>query len=200
MISISIHRPKYPALLPVRKTIASLLALVALACGMTIVTIRVDIHSFLSGEELLIEYGTDPVIPWNIPAVSIQTPVEIIPLPEEINTITDIDAIEIRSVVEFRNETGSLTLTYRVYFDSSEDEIFNTAPVIDQSVVLGPQSTTRDEILIVADQRILSLFEGDEIAMASQIVIVPSEGEGEENIRGEVETVELTVQISAVGE
>jgi hypothetical protein len=186
--------------LPIRKTIVLFLVLVFLACGMTIVTIRIDIHSFLSGEELMIEYGTDPVIPWNIPEVSIQTPIEIIPLPEEINSITDIEAIEIRSVVEFRNETGSLTLTYRVYFHSSEDEIFNTPPVIDQIVVLGPQSTTRDEILIIGDQRILNLFEGDEIAMASEIVIVPGEGQGKENIRGEVESVELTVQITAVGE
>lgn len=191
-----IFKPSFLSL--ARKTTTLLLVMVLLACGTTIVTIRVDIKSFLSDEELLIDYGTNPIIPGNIPEVKIRTPAEIIPLPEEINTITAIAAIEIRSVVRFRNETGDLTLTYKVFFDSSEINIFDTAPVIDQSIVLSPQSDIRQEIVIDGDQRILNLFEGEEIAVASEIDIAP--GGGAENIMGEVETEELTVQISAVHE
>jgi hypothetical protein len=124
---------------------AMMLLLFLLACGATTVTIRVDIMSFLDDEELRIAYGDDPVIPGNGPEVSIRTPVENIPLPDEINTLTDITALEIYSVVDFRNETGELDLIYRIYFASSDDDIFSTPPVLSDSVSLSPGSDERHD-------------------------------------------------------
>lgn len=175
-----------------------LLIIAMAACGTTLVNIRVDVRSFLSEEELSIEYGTDPEIPGNGPTVEIQTPVQMIPLPEEVNQITDIDAIEIRNQVEFRNDTGEATLFYRIFFDSAEDSIFDTPPVIEQRVELIPGTTTQSDILIDGDPRLLNLFEGDEIAVASEIEVFP--GESDQNIAGVVELLELIVQIVAVGD
>ena len=168
------------------------------ACGTTLVTIRIDIGSFLSADESSIDYGTDPVIPGNGPTVEIRTPVEIIPTPEEINQVTQIEAVEIRALAEFRNDTGTATVSYRIFFDHTEDHIFDTTPVVDERVDLGPGSTSQTEILIEGDYRLMDLFEGDEIAFASEIEVIP--GEDEENIAGRVELIELTAQITAARE
>ncbi len=182
-----------------RRRLAVILAAVLVACGTTVVTIRVDVRSFLSEDELSISYGDPPlIIPGNSPAVSIQTPVEIIPLPDEINTITDISAIEILAAIDFNNRTGSAAITYRVYFNDTEENIFNTDPILEQQVYLVSDSTSHEEILIEGDQRVLNLFLNKEIAMASEIEIEP--GGGTENISGSVDVTGLTVQVSAVGE
>ncbi len=194
----SICKTLYAFLSREGKILALVLILFLLACGSTTVTIRVDIMSFLDDEHLRIAYGDNPVIPGNGPEVSIRTPVETIPLPDELNTITEIEALEINAVVDFHNETGTLDMIYRIYFDSSPDDIFSTPPVLSQNIHLDPGATERQTILIEGDRRVLDLFENDEISTASEIHIIP--GGTPEFIRGEVETVELTVLISAAGE
>jgi len=172
--------------------------LILLSCGPTMVTMRVDIFSFLSGDESMLDYGTDPTIPGNGPEITIRSPVEVIPMPEEVNGITDISALEIAAVVAFRNETGQATVIYRAYFHSSDQGIFETPPVIDESQVLETGTDLVREIVIEGDDRLLNLFEGEEISVAFETEILP--GGGSEDIKGSVELSDLVAEVTAVDE
>ena len=185
----TMHRPRW--------AIAARLALL-LACGSTVVTIHVDIMSFLTSEEMSIRYGDNPVIPGGGPEVSLRTPAETIPLPNELNTVTEISAVEIEAQADFRNDTGSTTLAYRIYFDSPGGSIFDTPPVVDREVVLAPGTELHHEILLEGDHRVIHLFEGDEMLVASEVRVIHGGGTG--NISGTVELTGLTVQVSAIRE
>jgi hypothetical protein len=182
-----------------RNSLASgALILLLAACGTTTVTMQIDVMSFLSDEELRLVYGDNPVIPGDGMHITIRSPVELIPLADDFQSVTEIVAIEIRTIIDFRNETGNTTIDYRIYFDSNEVTIFDSVPVVEQRVNLASDTQLRHEILIEGDTRLLNLFQGEEIAVASEIEITP--GGGSENIAGETEISGLTVLVSAVGD
>ncbi len=175
-----------------------LILLYLLACGTTAVMIRMDILSFLSDDTIITDYGEDPPIPGIGPPVTIRTPVEIIPLPDEFRSITEIRSVEISTIIVFRNDTGEANLTYEVFFHEEETGIFSTPPVVNRTLNLTADSDITHETVIDGDDRILSLFNGDEIAIAAEVVVVP--GGGSENISGEAELVDFTIVILASGE
>jgi hypothetical protein len=175
-----------------------LILLFLLACGTTAVMIRMDILSFLSDDTIITDYGQDPPIPGTGPPVTIRTPVEIIPLPDDLQSITEIRSVEISTIIEFRNETGEANLTYKIFFHEEEMGIFSTPPVVNRTLNLTADSDITHETVIDGDDRILSLFNGDEIAIAAEVVVVP--GGGSENISGEAELIDFTVVILAAGE
>lgn len=177
------------------KPLVLLLMICLFTCGTNAVMIRLDILSFLPDETIVTEYGP---VPGTAPPTTIRTPVEIIPLPDELHSITEIRSVEISTVIAFRNDTGEARFTYEIFFNEGEGNIFETPPVVDRTVDLGPGSEITHDIVIDGDERILALFDGDEIAIAADLVIVP--GGGSENISGEAELVDFIVVILAAGE
>lgn len=175
-----------------------LILLYLLACGTTAVMIRMDILSFLSDDSLITDYGVDPPIPGTGPTVTIRSPVEIIPLPDDLQSITEIRSVEISTIIAFRNDTGEANLTYEIFFHEEETGIFSTPAVVDRTLNLTADSDITHETVIDGDDRILSLFNGNEIAIAAEVVVVP--GGGSENISGQVELIDFTVVILAAGE
>jgi len=178
-----------------KKRVVPLLALLLLACGATTVTIRVDVRSFISQDNLSIDYYT----PAGIPEVEI-TDTETITLPEEVNALTDLIALEVNAVIDFHNYTGSTEVIYNIYFNEQDSDPFDSgALVVSDTVNLEPDSSyLRDEIVIEGDQRLLSLFSGEEITMGSEVMINP--GGGPEDVAGKADITELVVTIQAAGE
>jgi len=178
------------------KIVVPLLVLLLLACGATTVTIRVDVRSFMSEADLSLEYDT----PGDIPEVEISD-IEIIPLPEEVNSLTDLVALEVSAAIDFDNHTGSTQVIYNIYFGAAElsrDELLDTPYlVVSDTVALDSASYVRDDIVIEGDERLLNLFSGDEFAMGSKVQINPAGGP---DVTGQADIVELIVMIQAAGE
>lgn len=168
------------------------------ACGSTVLMIRLDILSFLAGEAIVTDYGIDPPIPGNSPPVTIRTPAEIIPLPDEIRSVTEVQSVELSTVIAFRNETGEARFTYGVFFHGEAAGIFDTPPVIVRTVNLAPDSEITQETVVMGDDRVLALFDSDEFAVAADLVIEPAGGT--EKISGQAELIDFIAVIVAVGE
>lgn len=164
-------------------------------CSSGTLTVNVDLLSFLDEEDSRLDYGEDPVIPGYSPDVKVRTPIQVIPIAEEINDSGDMDRIFIHAAIGIDNQTGEAEGNFKLFICGSGLDPFMSDPVLEENIVLVPDTSYTLDIVIEGDERLLQLFDREEIAIASELHLLPG-GTLEENIVGSLEIEELTAVVS----
>ncbi len=181
-----------------RKTTSRVLAgavALLLGCSSGTLTVNVDLLSFLDEDESRLDYGEEPIIPGYSPDVTVRTPIQVIPIAEEINDTGDMDRIYIHAGIGIDNRTGEATGDFRLFICGGDLDPFLSDAVLEETIVLVPDTSYTLDIVIEGDERLLQLFDREEIAVASELHLYPG-GTLEENIVGSLVIEELTAVVS----
>lgn len=166
-------------------------------CSKSTVTLNIDILSFFKDDKRQIDYGEDPIIPGYGPQVSVKSPVQAVPIAEEISDSGDMERIHILLGIEISNDTGEAEGEFKIFACEGGLDPFMTTPIIDQTVVIVPDTTYKLDIAVEGDDRLLGLFEKDEIYFAAELYLYP--GDLEEDIKGSVlmEKLKAVIEFSS---
>jgi hypothetical protein len=159
-------------------------------CSKGTLSVNVDILSFFAEEDTQLEYGEDPVIPGFGPEISIKSPIQIIPLDGDITAAGEVERVYINVGIEISNETGEAEGEFRIFMCETGLDPFLTTPVIEEDVVITPDTTYILDITMEGDDRLLQLFKKEEIYVAAEVYLYP--GQLEDDIMGAMTMNELS--------
>lgn len=163
-----------PALKPAKQPPACLvLAFAALlvtvgGCGRNRVTADIDIDSFLAPEDLTGQYDAPPV-PGLITEV---TPISI-NLVDGLSVVGPPEELEITTEVRYDNAVGEGTARFSLFLAESSEAVYNTVPVASLDADLLPQTTTTRSARFAADQRVLDLFQQEQMYVGLRFQWMP---------------------------
>ena len=165
-------------------------------CSKGTVTLNLDILRFFEEDQKQVDYGEDPVIPGYGPQVSVKSPVQAVPIADEINDAGTIERIHLLLGIEISNDTGEAEGDFKIFACEGGLDPFLTTPIIDQPVILAPDSTYRMDITVEGDDRLHQLFNKDEIYFAAELYLYP--GDIEDDIKGmvEMQALDAVIEIS----
>ncbi len=163
--------------------------LTLLQCSKGTVSVNVDILSFFEDDDKLIVYGEDPVIPGFGPEVSVKSPIQAVPIAEELSSNGTIEKLFFRVGIDIANVTGEAEAEFHIFACEAGLDPFLSPPILEQEITIAPDTSYTLDILVEGDDRLLQLFNKEEIYFAAELYLYP--GQLEEDIRGELLMQEL---------
>jgi hypothetical protein len=137
-----------------------LLALSA-ACGEKKVTVNVDVASFIAPEDRSGHYLAPPLSP----PVEFELQPIAVDLVEGLNSFTVAEEMGMDVAVQFTNTSGEGRARFTVFFNDTEANLFDTAPVTSLEADLVAGQTTTGTSHFDADERVLALFRQEQVMM-----------------------------------
>jgi hypothetical protein len=144
-----------------------LLALAALAgCGDRNLVIDVDVLSYLDADLTNITFGPIPAVPGGLASgeVTIFKDV-IVNLLEKPSNFASVQNVSLTMEATVFDSTGAGQDTVRLYMSDPATDPLTTVPVAVLAVDLQPGQTTKTEVAIDGDSRVVSLFDGSQMRM-----------------------------------
>jgi hypothetical protein len=163
-------------------------------CSKGNVSVNVDLLSFFNDDDTLLEYGEDPVIPGYGPEVSVKSPTQVIPVPDELSSNSSIEEISILLGIKIENLTGEADAEFSIFACEEGLDPFLSPPILEQAIVLAPDTTYTLDIRVEGDDRFRQLFRGEKISLAAELTIHP--GECGDDIKGSLLMQELFAVVS----
>ena len=161
-----------------------LLSLPLGGCSKGTLSLNVDILSFFEENDRTITYGEDPVIPGYGPEVSVKSPIQAVPIAEELSLNGTIERLFFRVGIDIENLTGEAEAEFRLYACEAGLDPFLSPAFLVQDVAIAPDTSYTLDILVEGDDRLMQLFNKDEIYFAVELFLHP--GQVEDGIRGEL--------------
>lgn len=130
-------------------------------CGKNRVTVDVDVDSFIHPDDLSGSYDA----PAGVPEAELDLAPISVNLVEGFNGVGPAEEMSLDVAVTYDNVSGQGEARFTVFFAATPEELFSTPAVGSVAAQLEPQTVTRGNTRITADQRLLDLFELDRIYM-----------------------------------
>jgi hypothetical protein len=131
-------------------------------CGDRLLTVNVDVLSFMDSTAVKQTYGVNPVIPAGGPIpVVFQIPPQQVNLTEGLADITDIQSVTLHLGSKFANETGSAEVLLEVYISDTQTDPYTTTPYVHETILLEPATTDTVRVNIAGDDRLGDLLTGE---------------------------------------
>ncbi len=139
-----------------------LVALAALAlagCGAHHLVLRVDVLSYMNPAETTVAFGPVPAAPGGLATGEVALiEDQDINLVEGMSNVAEVQSVTLELAAVVRDSTGSGLDTLRIYLSGEGVEPRNTAPILEQAVVLAPGETDSIHVVVPCDARVGELF------------------------------------------
>ena len=144
--------------------LAALSQFLMFGCGNRLLTVNVDILSFMDSTVVRQTYGVSPIIPAHgpIPVIFESAPQDV-NLTEGLADITDIQSVTLHLGSEFANQTGSADVDLQVFISDVETDPYSTPPYVQEQIHLEPAATDTVNVNVVGDERLGNLLLGEAI-------------------------------------
>jgi hypothetical protein len=170
--------------------------LLVVQCGTTTVTVNIDALSYIPEDDRSTTYGENPVIPPYGPAVTVKTSVYSVPISGELETVTEVDEVQVALDFLVENQTGTADARLEIFMAGEDEDPFGTDALIETDIVLAPDSSYTVELRAVGDERIIELFSGNEVSFGAEIFFDAS---GNDDLLGAFTMTKFDIIISGQG-
>lgn len=176
--------------------LAALSQLLLFGCGNRLLTVNVDVLSFMDSTVVRQTYGVSPIIPAHgaIPVV-FQTPPQDVNLTEGLADITDIQSVTLHLGSEFANQTGSADVELQIFISDVETDPYTTTPYVQEEIHLEPATTDTINVNVVGDDRLGNLLLGEALRVGIRTTF-DSSGSAD-NVTGVENLVRFTATVVA---
>ena len=162
--------------------LAAMFQMMVSGCGDSVVTVNVDVLSFLDSTAVKQTYGDDPVIPPGPIPVVIDSEPQRVNLSEGLADVTDIQSVSLRLSSEFVNETGTADVQFSVFISDTLTNPYSTEPYVEENLHLEPAYTDTIHVDILGDEALGELLTGQAVDIGLRLRFDSSRSS--ENVRG----------------
>ena len=166
-------------------------------CGDRLLTVNVDILSFMDSTAVSLPYGAPGHI---IPAHgllpdSLEAPYQNVNLTEGLAEVTDVQSVTLHLSSQLANETGSANVRLQVFISDTLTNPYDTAPCAQDSIDLEPATVDTMNVNVLGDQRLAELLTGEAVRVGIR-TIFNSMGSSE-NVTGVETLIRFTATVVA---
>ena len=152
------------------------------------VLVDVDVRSFLRESDLVNPYDAQLV-----PTSDRIEPVQV-NLVENFGDLGGAHTVTLQIALDYVNVTGTGTGSFTLYLGDDAATLFTTPAVASLNVDLQPDTTTRSEVTIPVDTRVLDLFTSQRLYVGADLGWTPS---GIEPLLGDCVIVVLNARVES---
>jgi hypothetical protein len=153
------------------------------------VLVDVDVRSFLRESDLVNAYDAAPLVTTNDRIEPVQ-----VNLVENFGDLGGAHTVTLQIALDYVNVTGTGTGTFTLYIGDDAATLFMTPAVASLNVDLQPSTTTRSEVTIPVDERVLDLFTSQRLYVGADLGWTPS---GVEPLQGDCVIVVLNARVES---
>jgi hypothetical protein len=187
----------------VKRFILALIGLVALSqlflygCGDRLLTVNVDILSFMDTTVVNQTYGgPGHIIPAHgILPVVFEAPPQDVNLTEGLAEVTDVQSVTLHLSSRLANQTGSANVRLQVFISDTLTNPYDTTPCAQDSIHLEPASVDTMNVDVLGDHRLAELLTGEAVRVGIR-TIFDSMG-SPENVTGVETLIRFTATVVA---
>jgi len=166
-------------------------------CGDRLLTVNVDILSFMDSTAVSLPYGAPGHI---IPAHgllpdSLEAPYQNVNLTEGLAEVTDVQSVTLHLSSQLANETGSANVRLQVFISDTLTNPYDTTPCAQDSIDLEPATVDTMNVNVLGDQRLAELLTGEAVRVGIR-TIFNSMGSSE-NVTGVETLIRFTATVVA---
>jgi len=165
-------------------------------CGNRLLTVNVDVLSFMDSTVVRQTYGVSPIIPAHGPLpVIFESEPQDVNLTEGLADITDIQSVALHVGSEFANQTGTAVVDLEVFISDTETDPYTTPPYVQEEIHLEPATTDTVNVNVVGDERLGNLLLGEAIRVGIRTTFDSSQSTA--NVTGVENLVRFTATVMA---
>lgn len=163
-------------------------------CSDRLLTVNVDLLSFMDSTAVTQTYGENPIIPPNAVAV-VQSPPQQINLTEGLADITDVQSVTLHLDLEFANETGSADVLLEIFVADTETDPYSTTPYVQEEIHLLPATADTIYVNTLGDDRLGELLTGKAAQVGIKMTLNSHDSPG--NVMGTETLTRFTATVVA---
>jgi hypothetical protein len=140
-------------------------------CGDRLLTVNVDILSFMDPTAVSLPYGgPGHIIPAHglLPVV-FEAPTQDVNLTEGLAEVTDVQSATLHLSSELANQTGSAEVQLQVFISDTLTNPYDTTPCAQDSIHLEPATVDTLNVNVPGDQRLAELLTGEAVRVGMRI-------------------------------
>ena len=134
-------------------------------CGDRLLTVNVDILSFMDPTVVELPYGgPGHIIPaYGLLPVVFDAPPQNVNLTEGLAEVTDVQSATLHVSSRLANETGSARVWLQVFISDTLTNPYDTTPCAQDSIALAPATVDTMKVDVLGDQRLAELLTGEAV-------------------------------------
>ena len=134
-------------------------------CGDRLLTVNVDLLSFMDPTVVELHYGElpGPIIPPGADSVVFEAPPQNVNLTEGLAEVTDVQSVTLHVSSRLANDTGRAKVRLEVFISDTLTNPYATTPCAQDSIQLEPATDDTMNVNVLGDQRLAELLTGEAV-------------------------------------
>jgi hypothetical protein len=174
------------------------LQLLLYGCGDRLLTVNVDILSFMDPTVVELPYGgPGHIIPAHglLPIV-FEAPPQDVNLTEGLAEVTDVQSVTLHVSSQLANQTGNAKARLQVFISDTLTNPYDTTPCAQDSIQLEPATVDTMNVDVLGDQRVAELLTGEAVRVGIRTTFFDMAG-SPENVTGVETLIRFTAAVVA---